>query len=88
MYARAARRTTPAESIAPDPAERACLAPLLLDAWRETRLLRAEAVAYAELLQLTLAQLHDLDRELDRVRERYHALLDDRRRRERERPAA
>ena len=52
----------------------------VVDLLRLVRRLRGEALAYSELLSLALQTIHDLNVELDRVRERYHALLDERRR--------
>lgn len=75
------------------PSNGAHLAELLVDALRLIRTLRAEYRASAELLQLKLAMLRERDAELDRLRECYHRLLDERRsprlsRSEPRRPAA
>lgn len=59
-----------------DPAR---LAPLLVDALRIMRTLRAEYRACSELLRLALEMLAERDREIDRLRDRYHRVLDERR---------
>ena len=64
---------------APIPDRPANLAPLVVDLIRLVRVLRAEYAAAAELLGLALGQVRTLSDELDRVRRRYHALLDERR---------
>jgi hypothetical protein len=66
-------------TIVPEAHQPANLAALVVDLIRQVRILKAEYAAAAELLGLALDQIRDLSRELDRVRERYHALLDERR---------
>jgi hypothetical protein len=61
------------------PETRNHLAPMLVDAWRELRKAWAEARAYSSLLSAALAMIHERDIELSRLRDRYHALLNERR---------
>ena len=63
------------------------LGSLVIDLLRLVRTLRAEYCACAELLSLTLEQLRTTNAELDRVRSRYHELLNERRERQRQRAA-
>jgi hypothetical protein len=55
------------------------LAKIVIDQSRYILVLRQEALAAHELVSLTLDELHEKDKELDRVRDRYHALLNERR---------
>jgi len=68
----------PTAAIVPE-AERPanCWAAIALDLIRTVRVLRGEYRAAAELLALALDQIRALSTELDRVRARYHALLDE-----------
>lgn len=63
--------TTDAQSTPPR------LGATVIDLLRLVRTLRAEYRACSELLSLSLELLGDTERELDDVRERYHARLDD-----------
>jgi hypothetical protein len=74
--------TDTAHLAAPIPTAHSCavgISALLVDAIRLIRTLRAEYRACSELLSLSIEMLHERDVELDRVRQRYHALLDERR---------
>jgi hypothetical protein len=71
----------------PPTSDRAHLARLVVDLLRLVKTLRAEYRACSELLSLTLGMLREREIEIDRVRERYHALLDERRAERRQRPA-
>lgn len=55
------------------------LADLTVNAVRETSNARSESRAWKELLLHALEMLGARDRELKQVRERYHALLEERR---------
>ena len=56
------------------------LGPIVVDLLRLVATLRAEYRAASELLGIALEQMADLNAELDRVRGRHRALLDERRR--------
>lgn len=63
------------------------LAGLVVEQVRQLRNSRLEVDAWREMLEQTLVLLSERERELKQLRQRYHAVLEDRRR-EQPRPAA